>query len=244
MKIKRIPPQTDSDLYLITSRSECMWQIVDRVSRGSVFYVSGKITNHEKLSSFANKMNKKFDVFLSPSGKAKRRGKGQPTAQLVFFQNYDNVIYWWILFAGSKKKIIKLTEKYGEVLRDSQKLGQYLTFVDDYILRRKQRTREQGGGFSWTWFMTKKVQKAAEAELRLFASGHGRKNERTDDLERAVIRLRQRPMFSGIRTQASGILTKTKRVWFKTHKKDNPYPGILDECLPFFSGRIGFTNKR
>ncbi len=241
MKIKKISPQPVSDLYLITVRSECMWQLLDRVSRGSVFYIFGKITNYEKLVPFANKMHKKFDVYLSPSGKAKRRGKGQPTAQIVFFQNHDNVIYWWILFAGSKKKIIKLTEKYGEVLFDSQKQGQYLTFVDDYILRRKQRTREQGGGFSWTWFISKKRQKAIETELCFFASSHGRKYERVDDLERAVTRLRQKPMFNGIRVQASSLLSKTKRVWLKTHKKDIPYPEILDKCLPFFNGRKRFV---
>jgi len=86
--------------------------------------------------------------------------------------------------------------------------------------------------------MTRRSQHAVEQELVSLAAAHGRNRERTDDPLRAVQRLRNRPMFSGVRTQASRVLLRAKRVWMKTHARGVSYPEIMDEALPWFAGRM------
>jgi hypothetical protein len=111
-------------------------------------------------------------------------------------------------------------------------------FREEYVLRTRQRTREHGGGSAWTWFLSKPVANAVERELVSLAAAHGRRGARMDDLERAVARLRQRPMFGGVRQQASVALLRTMRVWTKTHGIGRACPGYLTEPLAWFDGRI------
>lgn len=103
------------------------------------------------------------------------------------------------------------------------------------MLKPRQRSRSGGGGNAWTWFLTRRVMNEIEREIVTLAAAHGRSNARTDDLERSIQRLRNRPMFGGVRVQASRVLLRARRVWCKTHA--DPLPPCITDRLPFFGGR-------
>lgn len=220
------------------NRSACLWHLLNLVSRGHRYHTSGLIRDEKKVLAFVEKMHEHFGVLLSPSGKRKRHARGIPTAHLVMYKDWDGVWLWWLLFAGDESHIYALARTHHESLHDATRSDGRLSFREEYILRTRQRTREHGGGSAWTWFMSKPVANAVESELVSLAAAHGCSGARTDDLERAVTRLRQRPMFGGVRQQASVALLRTMRVWVKTHGVGHPCPGYLTEPLPWFDGRI------
>jgi len=215
-----------------------MWHLLDLVSRGHKFHLSGHITDPQKLPRFIDKMAAQFDVLSAPSTRAKRKRRGVPSAHLVVYPDADGLWLWWVLIAGEKGVVSKLTLQYRETVQDAESKDGRLRFRDQYVLRQRQRPRTDGGGRTWTWFMAKPVANAVEKELVSLASAHGHATERTDDLERAVQRLRNRPMFNGVRVQASHALNRVKRVWYKTHAAGVTYPEILQEPLPAFVGRM------
>jgi len=220
------------------NRSACLWHLLNLASRGHRFHTSGVIHDVRKVPGFVDKMHVRYGVLLSPSGQRKRRASGYPTARLVVYRDWDGGWCWWLLFAGPEARVRALTNAHREAVQDAERTDGRLRFRDEYMLRPRQRPREQGGGRAWTWFMTRKVQQAVERELVALAAGHGQRRERTDDLLAAVRRLRQRPMFGGVRNQASHALLRASRVWHKTHGTDVPLPREVYEPLALFNGRI------
>lgn len=215
-----------------------MWHLLDLISRGCRYHTAGVIRDSGKIAAFVDKMDSRFGVLLSPSGRAKRLARGIPGAHLVIYRDWDDTWCWWLLIAGSEDKVKSLADAHGEVLKDAERTDGRLHYRDEYVLRQRQRPRNQGGGRVWTWFLTKPKYRTVEQELVKLAASHGRDNQRTDDLICAVQRLRNRPMFNGIRTQARRAVSRAKRVWLKTHNALLHYPALMDEPLPFFPGRI------
>ena len=219
-----------------------MWHLLDLVSRGHQYYLNGAMHDPDKLPGFIDKMHERFGTLIAPSTRAKRKKRCVPTAHLVLYQDADSTWLWWVLFAGDVSAIKKRCAEYREASRDAGSKGGRLQFRDEYVLRQRQRPRTDGGGRTWTWFMAKPVVNAVERELVSLSSSHGWRSQRTDDLERAVERLRNRPMFNGVRLQASHALTRAKRTWYKTHASGERYPEILDAPLPAFVGRMRLFN--
>ena len=120
---------------------------------------------------------------------------------------------------------------------DAERADSRLRYREEYVLRIRQRPRESGGGRAWTWFLARHIAQRMEKELVSLAAAHGRRHERTDDLERAVERARQRPMFGGVRVQTRHALRRAAVVWRKTHATHVPIPGALVDPLPWFNGR-------
>lgn len=220
------------------NRSACLWYLLDLTSRGYRYHTQGMIQDGQRVPGFVEKLHERFGVLLSPSGRRKRAQRGEPTAYLVMYQDFDGVWLWWLLFAGVQERVNTLAGRYNEELRDAERTDGRLSFRSEYILRQRQRPREAGGGRAWTWFMTRRRQDAVERELVRLASSHGRATERTDDLNAAVDRLRNRPMFGGVRLQASHALLRARRVWVKTHCANSAVPACVTEPLPWFNGRI------
>jgi len=215
-----------------------MWHLLNLVNRGHRYHIGGVIERNESIAPFVTKMDRQFDLLIAPSTRTKRHRRKIPTAQLVLYRDQGQRWLWWILFAGTERAVHQWVAPYREALQDAYRTDGRLLFASSYILRQRQKPRDAGGGNAWTWFMIKRVQNAVEKELVYLASSHGRGAERTDDLVRAVSRLRQRPMFNGVRLQASHALRRAKRVWYKTHGRDVSYPPIMDEPLPWFAGRM------
>lgn len=219
------------------NRSACLWHLLDLVSRGHHRYTRGLIRNPRKVPDFVEKMHARFGVLLSPSGRAKRRARGMPTAHLVMYRDWDDVWLWWLLVGGADSDIDKLANRFNETLHRVTCRNTRLMFRDEYVLRQRQRPRKQGGGRVWTWYLSRALATQIERELVKLASGHGHGRERVDDLVHAVERLRNRPMFSGVRTQARAALYRARRIWAKTHDAESAYPQILDEVPPWFGNR-------
>jgi hypothetical protein len=215
-----------------------MWHLLNLVSRGYRYYTNGVIRDPQRLPLFVEKMHRQFNVLMSASGRTKRQKRNVPNAHLVMFQDWDGVWLWWLLFAGEESRVKALAEKHREVLQDAAQVNGRLRFRDEYLLRQRQRPREQGGGRVWTWVMTGAVQAAIERQLIALAAAHGRGTDRVDDLVRAVEQLRHKPMFNGIRTQARHALHRARQVWRKTHASGVDLPEVLTATLPWFSGRI------
>lgn len=215
-----------------------MWHLLTLVSRGYRYHTAGVIRDNRKVPHFVDKMHAQFGVLLSASGRTKRNKRGMPNAHLVLYQDWDGAWLWWLLFAGDESRVKALASEHREVLHDAARLDGRLYFRDEYLLRERQRPREQGGGRVWTWFMTGAVQTTVERQLIALAAAHGRGADRVDDLERAVQQLRNKPMFNGVRTQARHALHRARQVWRKTHASGVAPPEVLNLTLPWFSGRI------
>ena len=220
------------------NRSACLWHLLDLVNRGHRRFTCGLIRDPRKVPPFVEKMHGRFGVLLSPSGRAKRRAQRNPTAHLVMYRDWDETWLWWLLAAGPDEKIDALARKFNETLLDASRPNTRLMFRDEYVLKQRQRPRKQGGGRVWTWYLTRRLAARIEKELIRLASRHGLGQERVDDLISAVERLRNRPMFNGVRTQARAALHRARRVWIKTHGGKSTYPEILDEPLPWFGHRM------
>lgn len=225
------------------NRSACLWHLLNLVSSGHRYHTSGCISDPKKVPGFVEKMDEQFGVLLSHSARTKRHKKGVPTARLVMYRDWDDVWLWWLLFAGREKEVRHISEKYNEKLKDSFRTDGRLTFRNEYILRTRQRTQNQGGGRVLTWFLCKRKQTEIEKQIVAFACSHGRNQERVDDLVKAIQVLRNKPMFNGVRNQAKHILRRAEKVWAKTHSSNNNLPEIIKEPLPFFKGRIAIYEK-
>lgn len=220
------------------NRSACMWHLLNLVSRGYRYHTAGVIRDPRRVPLFVEKMHRQFNVLMSASGRTKRQKRGVPNAHLVMYQDWDGVWLWWLLFAGEESRIKALAEIHREVLHDATQANGRLRFRDEYVLRQRQRPRDQGGGRVWTWVMTGAAQTAVERQLIALAAAHGRDADRVDDLERAVQQLRNKPMFNGVRTQARHALHRARQVWRKTYASGIDLPDALTATLPWFSGRI------
>lgn len=215
-----------------------MWHLLNLVIRGYRYHTAGVISDARKVPHFVEKMHAQFNVLMSASGRTKRHKRGAPNAHLVMYRDWDGVWLWWLLFAGEELRVKALAAEHREILRDAARSDGRLYFREEYLLRERQRPRDQGGGRVWTWFMSGAVQTSVERQVIALAAASGREGDRVDNLERAVQQLRNRPMFNGVRSQARHVLRRARRVWEKTHASGVLYPGILDEPLPWFSGRM------
>jgi hypothetical protein len=233
-----LPGHPHPKLRCPRNRSAAMWYLLDLVSRGSRYHTRGEIRDPKKLTGFIEKMHAKYGVLLSRSGKRKRQLKGEPTAQLVMYQDWDGVWLWWLLVAGNKKTVKKLAEKHRENFKDATSKSGRLTFRDDYVLRWRQRPAKSGGGTAWTWYLDKRRHRELEKELVYLASARGQNNARNDPLIEAANRLRNRPMFGGVRMQARASLGRAEKVWKKTHRADQEPPAEITETLPWFASRM------
>lgn len=238
--LKSTPPAYPTlPLRVPRNRSACMWYLLDLVSRGSRYYFSGDIRSPDRIEGFVRKMHSRYEVLLSPSARTQRHKQGRVAAQLVLYPDWDGVCLWWLLLAGTDERVRTLAAGYNDRVWDAARGGENrLRFRDDYLLRTHQRTRRQGGGRGWTWYMAKHLARDTERELISLAAGHGRRRQRVDDLERAAMRARQRPMFHGVRSQSSQALRRAQVVWRKTHAAHDACPPCLTDPLPWFAGRM------
>lgn len=231
----KLPPQRPSiaKLRIPRSKSAAMWLLMDLVRTGHRHWTRGTI-RPEKLDALVEKLDTRFGIRMTDSTRARHRRQGRPTARLVVYP-VGEVFFWWMLIAGPEHRIQQLCDEHQESLFDAYHPEHRLQWGEEYLLRPRQRSRVAGGGNAWTWYLTRRVMSDIEHEIVTLAAAHGRHSERTDDLERSIQRLRGRPMFGGVRVQASRILLRARRVWNKTHTA--PTPEYVTGRLPFFGGR-------
>lgn len=220
-------------LRIPRSKSAALWLLMDLVRTGHRHWTRGTV-RPEKLDALVDKLDTRFGVLMTDSTRARHRRQGRPTARLVVYPVGD-VLFWWLLIAGPESRVQQLCAEHQETLHDAYHPERRLHWGEEYILKPRQRSRSAGGGHAWTWFLTRNMMNEVEREVVTLAATHGRLDERTDDLERSIQRLRNRPMFGGVRVQASRVLLRACRVWCKTHAA--PIPPCITDRLPFFGGR-------
>lgn len=201
-------------LRIPRNKTACMLLIQQLCVRGHYYWSRG-VVSADRLPKLIAKFDDKFGVLDPHSRRTKKRKSGIPTAHLVLYR-YPKSRQWlfWLLIAGKPHSVQELSLKTGEILFDRE--IQPVAWLDEYELRFGPRG-------TLTWWMQRTLANTVDAELRYLASAHGRPGERIDDLQRAVQRVRNRPMFSGIRRQVGQSLFKAKKRWCKTHgQKDWP----------------------
>ena len=103
-------------LRMPRNRSACLWYLLDVVSRGHRYHLSGHTADGARLERFAEKMHDRWGVLLSASGRLRRRRAGHPTGHLVTYQDWDGVWLWWLLVAGPQARVHEMAQDYGEAV--------------------------------------------------------------------------------------------------------------------------------
>lgn len=212
------------------NQSAVMMYLSDQVSRGYHYYLSGEVHKNKALE-FALKMKSKFDVNLTSEQRAMRHKKGLPNFILIMFPIDEECFLWFVLAAGVPSKIDKIAAQQNEKFESSLDKKTRIA-LKDYELKRVTKSRSAGGGTRWTWFIKSKAKRMLQEELIRAARCNS-----TQKLENAVERLRNRPMFSGVRAQASTLLINTGNELCR-RKGTIDRPSFLTSQLRFFGKKI------
>lgn len=227
-----VPDQTARPPMRIPRSQTAAMMLLQALSRDHQYWTCGAC-QRGRLPVLVGKFDERFAVLDPSRTRTRKRGSGFPTSRMVVYPQRDTDRWlWWLLVAGRQSAVEQHAGSYNETLYPIHHRPTALAWADEYDLRRGPRG-------SMTWWLQRKAANDIEGELRYLASAHGRAGERTDDLERAVTRARNRPMFAGVRQQIGRALNKSVRAWTKTHKPGVDYPADSSR-LPWFAGSVQF----
>lgn len=224
--IPSVPPQAVRPPLRVPRSKTAAMMLIQQLSRDHHHWTRG-VVSHEKLPRLVTKMDTKFCVLAPARTRTRMRSQGVPTGRMIVWrQPHTDRWLWWCLVAGRDAQVHRLTSEYRETLLPVHGATP-LPWADEYELRRGPRG-------TMTWWLQRRAANDIEGELRYLASAHGRRGERVDDLQRAVQRARNRPLFAGVRLQVGAALAKSMRRWRKTHSN-------LD--WPAESGRLPWLGR-
>ena len=196
-------------LRLPRTKTACM-SLIQQLARDHHYWTRGTV-RADRVVALVTKFDTKFSILDPARTRTRARAEGRPSARLVLYRQPDTDRWlFWLLTAGRPADVRKLSESNREALYSIHDRATPLTWSDEYELRRGSRG-------SMTWWLQRKAANDVEAELRYLSSAHGNPRERVDDLCRAVIRARNRPMFAGVRRQVGHAIYKAQRRWANTH---------------------------
>lgn len=228
-----IPDQSARKPLRVPRSQTAALMLIQQLARDHTRWTRG-ICQRDRLPALVKKFDQRFQVLDPARTRTRKRAQQSPTGTMVAYpQPVTDRWLWWLLLAGRSALLDRLADQHGEVLYPVQDRRTPITWAADYELRRGPRG-------SMAWWLTRSACNDIEAELRYLASAHGRAHrahERSDDLQRAVTRARNRPMFSGVRQQVAHAIYKSQRAWTKTHRAGQEYPADASR-LPWFRGSV------
>jgi hypothetical protein len=215
MLFPKLVPAGASYVKIPNSKRATMRILLETVQRGSRYWLSGTVSP-DKALGFADKMAKRYRTDANQAQRAYAKSKGLANTTLVMFPEDISCIRWWLLVTPGQGPV-----HTQESLLDSHDKRTRLRWDEQYELVHEQRTRNQGGGYHWTWRMTDSHFAALSAAMQQQAASPGRHPhqppERQDDLDALVQALMRMPGFQGVRQQVMELLWMGKQVWQRTH---------------------------
>lgn len=231
------------------SKTTLMQHLQTLVLRGNELWIGGVIAP-EKLERLAQKMGERYPVTRDERGRTYDRSKGLAGAHLVVYPTlvqHKKMVAWWVLTSLGKGGLDDPASPDHHVMRRAKAAHQHIEF-EDYVLlyahKKDARTltdavtgkekRVIKNCSTWTW----KIRKEALSELRAGMAQEVKALRYGDDrapphaqfgLRGFLYYQRQRPLFSGVRTQVLELHREAKDLWGGVHRQWlAKYPGYLE----------------
>lgn len=193
-------------------KTTVMQRIQQAASRGYVYFIQGYIPLN-KVTSFAEKMNDRYDVGANENRRAYKKRKGLANTRLFLYPIKDEQQFRYWLLATEGEGAVHVEEKLHKIFDVHHRIS----FHNDYEL---VPVTKKGTEYSTTWRMTRQHYKEWHERVRSSV-----RNPYTDEFARQSLwSLNRVPGFAGIRVQAKSLLKVFHAEWKRSKHHATPLP--------------------
>lgn len=240
------------ELLYPTGKTVLMQHLQTLVLRGNPYWVGGVIAP-EKLAGLIQKLAARYPVTRTERGRIYDRTRGLAVAHVLVYPTLGGVA-WWVLCSEGKGGLADPLCADFKAAKHAMKSGQHISF-DDYELvyatKRDVRTIKDGKTgkekniakelSTWTWRISRhcinEVRAVLDHEVRTLNYGdHPRNGKAGYGVRGTLYYQRQRPLFSGVRTQVIELHREASDAWGGVR---NRWIGIYTELARTYGDKAG-----
>lgn len=191
-----------------------MQRLLDAVVRGHYWYTDGYIAL-ERAGRLADKFADRYRVHATDNQRQHARRRGRANARWYLFGRAEESELRWWLVATAGTGLIHDREQ----LHDARDRSTRIRVADEYELLPLTKPRNQGGGTTWTWRMTRETQRTWRD--RVLAAARARSSR---EMRVAMYSLSRTPGYSRIRRQVGSLVAVARTEWRRRHGSADAFP--------------------
>ncbi|MBB5427477.1 hypothetical protein HDG40_005656 [Paraburkholderia sp. JPY158] len=218
------------ELHVPRNRTALMQQLQLLVGKGNHRRWCGGSIDSQKLPAFVEKMAARYPITRSTRGRVYDRKCGQAVVHFIAFP-MGNKVAWWLLSDEGWGGLADGQSPDAHVARDAMAAEGHITFGDYVLLyATKQEPKEVTGTngakprrflgttSTWTWKLRTEIVRELRAGIercceRLEYGADGGAGRKPWGVRGMLSSLRERPQFSGIRSQVLALHKEAEELW-------------------------------